>query len=547
MNDMNKAAPISKAVSFSDSADDVMVDFALMYNETYSENLLSFVNNIKTPDGGTHEAGFRAGLTRAITNYVAANAAAREKDTKITGDDVREGLIAVISVKVPEPQFEGQTKGKLGSSYVKPIVQKMAFEVLSKYFEENPIEARAIMNKALLAARGREAAKKARDLTRKKDNINSVGTLPGKLADCQSKDASISEIYLVEGDSAGGSAKQGRDRVFQAILPLRGKILNVEKARLDRILQSEEIKNMITAFGCGIGEEFNEEKLRYHKIIIMTDADVDGSHIQTLLLTFFFRFLRPIVENGYVYLAQPPLFRYKKGKKEIYLKDEKALSEFLIETGIDMGEFEGIGNEDLIDYLKIVSNYRSLLNELKKRFSVLSAIRFLIENDEARSLGYEELFEILKPRLESEGFNILNSYVNDEGIRIYVQTPSGLEQLVIDENLFGNYIFEEAIRVYSKIKERDVSFGKDFIEILDEIEKSSKKGAYIQRYKGLGEMNPEQLWETTMSPENRRLLKISIADAQSASDTFNLFMGDEVEPRRNYIQDHAKDVKHLDI
>ncbi|MBF0984638.1 MAG: DNA gyrase subunit B, partial [Campylobacter sp.] len=403
VNDMNKAPAISKAVSFSDSADDVMVDFALMYNERYEEKLLSFVNNIKTPDGGTHEAGFRAGLTRAITNYVAANAAAREKDTKITGDDVREGLIAVISVKVPEPQFEGQTKGKLGSSYVKPIVQKMAFEVLSKYFEENPIEARAIMNKALLAARGREAAKKARDLTRRKDNINSVGTLPGKLADCQSKDASISEIYLVEGDSAGGSAKQGRDRVFQAILPLRGKILNVEKARLDRILQSEEIKNMITAFGCGIGEEFNEEKLRYHKIIIMTDADVDGSHIQTLLLTFFFRFLRPIVENGYVYLAQPPLFRYKKGKKEIYLKDEKALSEFLIETGIDMGEFEGIGNEDLIDYLKIVSNYRSLLNELKKRFSVLSAIRFLIENDEARSLGYEEIFKILKPRLESEG------------------------------------------------------------------------------------------------------------------------------------------------
>ena len=547
VNDMNKAPAISKAVSFSDGSEDVMVDFALMYNETYSENLLSFVNNIKTPDGGTHEAGFRAGLTRAITNYVAANAAAREKDTKITGDDVREGLIAVISVKVPEPQFEGQTKGKLGSSYVKPIVQKMAFEVLSKYFEENPIEARAIMNKALLAARGREAAKKARDLTRRKDNINSVGTLPGKLADCQSKDASISEIYLVEGDSAGGSAKQGRDRVFQAILPLRGKILNVEKARLDRILQSEEIKNMITAFGCGIGEEFNEEKLRYHKIIIMTDADVDGSHIQTLLLTFFFRFLRPIVENGYVYLAQPPLFRYKKGKKEIYLKDEKALSEFLIETGIDMGEFEGIGNEDLIDYLKIVSNYRSLLNELKKRFSVLSAIRFLIENDEARSLSYEELFEILKPRLESEGFNILNSYVDESGIRIYVQTPSGLEQLVIDENLFGNYIFEEAIRIYLKIKERGVSFGKDFIEILDEIEKSSKKGAYIQRYKGLGEMNPEQLWETTMSPENRRLLKINIADAQSASDTFSLFMGDEVEPRRNYIQDHAKDVKHLDV
>ncbi|MBP3675045.1 MAG: DNA gyrase subunit B, partial [Campylobacter sp.] len=358
VTDMNKSNPVSKAVSFSGGEDDVIVDFALLYNETYSENLLSFVNNIKTPDGGTHEAGFRAGLTRAITNYIAANASAREKDTKITGDDIREGLIAVVSVKVPEPQFEGQTKGKLGSSYVKPIVQKMSFEVLCKYFEENPNEAKAIMNKALMAARGREAAKKARDLTRKKDSLNSVGTLPGKLADCQSKDPSESEIYLVEGDSAGGSAKQGRDRVFQAILPLRGKILNVEKSRLDKILKSEEIKNMITAFGCGIGDEFDASKLRYHKIIIMTDADVDGSHIQTLLLTFFFRFLTPIIENGNVYLAQPPLYRYKKGKKEIYLKDEKALNEFLIETGIESEDFEGIGNNDLIDYLKLISAYR---------------------------------------------------------------------------------------------------------------------------------------------------------------------------------------------
>ncbi|MDA3078479.1 DNA topoisomerase (ATP-hydrolyzing) subunit B [Campylobacter sp. JMF_06 NA1] len=547
VTDMNKATPVSKAVSFSDTVEDVAVDIALMYNSTYDEKLLSFVNNIKTPDGGTHEAGFRAGLTRAITNYIAANAAAREKDTKITGDDVREGLIAVVSVKVPEPQFEGQTKGKLGSSYVKPIVQKMTFEVLCKYFEENPNEARAIMEKALLAARGREAAKKARDLTRKKDNINSVGTLPGKLADCTSKDASMSEIFLVEGDSAGGSAKGGRDREFQAILPLRGKILNVEKARLDKILQSEEIKNMITAFGCGVGEEFNADKLRYHKIIIMTDADVDGSHIQTLLLTFFFRYLRPIIENGYVYIAQPPLFKYKKGKKEIYLKDERALSEFLIETGIDMGEFEGIGNQDLIDFLKIVSNYRSLLNELKKRFSVISAIRYLIENDEARSMEYSALFEVIKTRLESEGFNILNSNVSESEIRIYVQTPNGLEQLNINEALLTNHIFAEAIRVYGLIKEREVDFGRDYIEVLDEIERNSKKGAYIQRYKGLGEMNPDQLRETTMSKENRRLLRVGIADAQSASDTFNLFMGDEVEPRRNYIQDHAKDVKNLDI
>ncbi|MBO7155434.1 MAG: DNA topoisomerase (ATP-hydrolyzing) subunit B [Campylobacter sp.] len=547
VTDMNKSNPVSKAVSFSGGEDDVIVDFALLYNETYSENLLSFVNNIKTPDGGTHEAGFRAGLTRAITNYISANASAREKDTKITGDDIREGLIAVVSVKVPEPQFEGQIKGKLGSSYVKPIVQKMSFEVLCKYFEENPNEAKAIMNKALIAARGREAAKKARDLTRKKDSLNSVGTLPGKLADCQSKDPSESEIYLVEGDSAGGSAKQGRDRAFQAILPLRGKILNVEKSRLDKILKSEEIKNMITAFGCGIGDEFDANKLRYHKIIIMTDADVDGSHIQTLLLTFFFRFLTPIIENGNVYLAQPPLYRYKKGKKEIYLKDEKALNEFLIETGIENEDFEGIGNNDLIDYLKLISAYRTVLNELKKRFNVLTAIRYMIENPDAISNEFSELFEVIKAELESQNYNILNSYISEDEIRVYVQTPNGLEELIINDSLFVNPLYIEAVHIYSKMKERDIDLPGDPLEVLENIEKSAKKGAYIQRYKGLGEMNPEQLWETTMNPENRRLLKIDVKDMQSASDVFELFMGDEVEPRREYIQSHAKDVKHLDV
>lgn len=546
VTDLNKNEAVSKAVSFSGGEEDVLVDFALMYNDTYSENLLSFVNNIKTPDGGTHEAGFRAGLTRVITNYIAANAAAREKDTKITGEDIREGLIAVISVKVPEPQFEGQTKGKLGSSYVKPIVQKMVFEVLSKYFEENPIEARAIMEKALMAARGREAAKKARDLTRKKEGLN-IGTLPGKLADCQSKDPTISELYLVEGDSAGGSAKQGRDRVFQAILPLKGKILNVEKSRLDKILKSDEIKNMITALGCGIGDEFDSERLRYHKIIIMTDADVDGSHIQTLLLTFFFRFLHKVVENGHIYLAQPPLYRYKKGKKEIYLKDERALNEFLIETGIEGVEFEGIGNADLIDFLKIVAAYRSVLKELEKRFNVISAIRYMIENPDIISKSYVEIFEILRDYLQAQGHNILNSYVSEEEARIYVQTESGLEELLVNENLFTNPLYEEALYISQKIKERGVELKGDVIDVLEEIEKNAKKGAYIQRYKGLGEMNPDQLWETTMNPENRRLLKININDAISASDTFNLFMGDEVEPRRNYIQEHAKDVKHLDV
>ena len=547
VSDMNTKEALTKVIAFNTDEEDVNVEVALMYNDTYSENLLSFVNNIKTPDGGTHEAGFRMGLTRVITNYVEANAAAREKDSKITGDDVREGLIAVISVKVPEPQFEGQTKGKLGSSYVRPIVNKATFEYLTKYFEENPIEAKAIMAKALMAARGREAAKKARELTRKKEGL-SVGTLPGKLADCQSKDPSECEIYLVEGDSAGGSAKQGRERGFQAILPLRGKILNVEKARLDKILKSEEIKNMITAFGTGIGDEFDLSKLRYHKIIIMTDADVDGSHIQTLLLTFFFRFMNALVENGHIYLAQPPLYRYKKGqKKEIYLKDEKALNEYLIETGIESSSFEGVGVNDLKEFLKIVAAYRSVLKDLEKRFSIISVVRYLIENKDIIHNDNEKLFGIIKSFLEKQGHNILNSYVNESEIRIFVQTENGLDELIINESLFTNPLYEEALFIYEKIKERNFDLGKDILEFLDEIEKNAKKGAYIQRYKGLGEMNPDQLWDTTMDPSNRRLLQISINDAQSASDTFNLFMGDEVEPRRDYIQTHAKDVKHLDV
>ena len=374
--DVNKGIALTKPISFNVSADGVEADIALLYNDSYIEKTQSFVNNIRTIDGGTHEAGFKAGLTRSIVKYVKENANVREKDTKISGDDVREGLIAVISVKVPEPQFEGQTKSKLGSSYVKPICQKLTSESLNKYFEENPQQAKFVMEKALAASRGREAAKKARDLTRNKTGV-SVGTLPGKLADCQSKDPEIRELYLVEGDSAGGSAKQGRDRVYQAILPLKGKILNVEKSRLDKILKSDEIRNIITALGCGIGEDFDTEKIRYHKIIIMTDADVDGSHIQTLLLTFFFRFLRPLIDKGYLYIAQPPLYRYKKGKNEIYLKDNTALSNYLIENGLQQFEFEGMGYNDLLDMFKIVSVYRSMLENLEKRYSLVEVLKHL--------------------------------------------------------------------------------------------------------------------------------------------------------------------------
>lgn len=545
---LNKKTLVSQVFSFLDNESETEVEIALAYNDGYDEKVLSFVNNIKTPEGGTHEAGFRAGLSRAITSYIDANASAREKDNKITGDDIREGLVAIVSVKVMEPQFEGQTKGKLGSSFVRPIVQKLTYEKMAKFFEENPNDARAIMQKALMAARGREAAKKARELTRKKDSLM-VGTLPGKLADCQSKDPSISELYLVEGDSAGGSAKQGRDRVFQAILPLKGKILNVEKSRLDKILKSDEIKNMITALGCGIGDEFDISKIRYQKIIIMTDADVDGSHIQTLLLTFFFRYLKPVIEAGYLYIAQPPLYRFKKGKKEIYLRDEKALSEYLIENGIENFTFEGIGTPDLLEILRFAAHYRLTLKELEKRFAMIDVIQYLIENRDFISLPSSELFGKLEAFIKAKGYNILNQRIEEERIHLYVQTHEGLVDLRIDDSLFTNPLFEEAYYVHNLILERDLSFlkGKDILSVLEEIEESAKKGSYIQRYKGLGEMNPEQLWETTMTPENRRLLQVKITDDLEASDVFSLFMGDEVEPRRAYIQDHAKDVKHLDV
>ena len=548
VSDLNKKPLISTIISFEGLENDVEMQIALAYNDGFDEKVLSFVNNIRTIDGGTHESGFRMGLTRVITNYIEANANAREKDSKITGEDIREGLVAIVSVKVVDPQFEGQTKGKLGSSFVRPIVQKLTFEKLTKFFEENPNEAKAIMQKALLAARGREAAKKARELTRKKETF-SVGTLPGKLADCQSKDPSISEIYLVEGDSAGGSAKQGRDRVYQAILPLRGKILNVEKSRLDKILKSEEIKNLITALGCGIGEDFDISKIRYNKIIIMTDADVDGSHIQTLLMTFFFRYLRGIIESGYLYIAQPPLYRFKKGKKEIYLKDEKALSEYLIENGIENFEFQGIGTKDLIEFFKIVAHYRSTLNELEKRFQLIEIVRHFIENPDLIGMKNQELYEQIKQKIQSLNFNILNEMLDEQRIHLYVQTDSGLVDIKIDDELFTHPLFEEAHFVYGKLKERNLEFlqGNDPVEMLEKIEESSKKGADIQRYKGLGEMNPEQLWETTMTPENRRLIRVEIKDVEEASDVFSLFMGDEVEPRREYIQAHAKDVKHLDV
>ncbi|WP_457560050.1 DNA topoisomerase (ATP-hydrolyzing) subunit B [Caminibacter sp.] len=517
---------------YSDEEKSLDVEVALCYDTGYDEKVLSFVNNIRTPDGGTHESGFKAGLSKAIINYINKNMKLKE-NIKITGDDVKEGLNAIVSVKMSEPQFEGQTKGKLGSSYVKPIVQKVTYEYLTRYFEENPNTAKTIAEKAIAAAKSRIAAKKARDLTRKQAKVG-VGTLPGKLADCQTKNPEEAELYLVEGDSAGGSAKQGRDRYFQAILPLRGKILNTQKSSDAKALSSEEIKNIITALGTGIGKNFDADKTRYKKIIIMTDADVDGSHIQTLIMTFFFNHLRELIERGYLYIAQPPLYRYKKGKVEKYLKDDKELNEFLIEQGINSIEIEGVGKPELKELLKYAAYYKILLDKLTNRFNIPEVIRYLIEEGD---------IEGLEDYLKKFGFSILSKHDN----HYFIQTNRGLEEITIDEKLLNHPLFIEAKKVYEKLKEYKDLVKGDYLELLDEVINKARKGAHIQRYKGLGEMNPDQLWDTTMDPENRTLIQVKLEDAEEAAKQFELFMGSEVGPRREYIQANAKEVENIDV
>jgi len=517
---------------YSDEEKSLDVEVALCYDSGYDEKTLSFVNNIKTPDGGTHESGFKAGLSKSVINYINKNIKMKE-NLKITGDDVKEGLDAIISVKMSEPQFEGQTKGKLGSSYVKSITQKVTYDYLTRYFEENPNTAKLIAEKSISAARSRVAAKRARDLTRKQAKVG-IGTLPGKLADCQSKSAEESEIYLVEGDSAGGSAKQGRDRYFQAILPLRGKILNTQKSSDAKALSSEEIKNIITALGTGIGADFDIEKIRYNKIIIMTDADVDGSHIQTLIMTFFFNHLQEVIKNGYLYIAQPPLYRYKKGKIEKYLKDDRALNEFLIEQGINSIEIEGVGKPELKELLKNTAFYKLLLEKLTKRFNIPEVIRYLIEDGN---------IEKLPEYLQKFGFNIISKQNN----HYYIQTNRGLEEITIDDKLLNHHLFIEAKKIYEKLKEYNDLVKGDYLELLNEVINKARKGAHIQRYKGLGEMNPEQLWDTTMEPENRTLIQVTLENAEEAAKHFELFMGSEVAPRREYIQTNAKEVENIDV
>jgi DNA gyrase subunit B len=573
-----KSAIHPKVVHFEGEKDGVEVEIAMQWNDGYTENVFSFCNNINTIEGGTHLIGFRSALTRSINNYAVNGGLLKKDDENLQGDDVREGLTAVISAKVPEPQFEGQTKTKLGNSEVKGIVETLVNEKFGSYLSEHPTDAKKIVNKGVEAARVREATRKAKDLARRKGALDS-GSLPGKLADCQERDPALSELYLVEGDSAGGSAKQGRDRRNQAILPLKGKILNVEKARFDKMLSSQEIRLMITALGTGVKEDFDQAKLRYHSIIIMTDADVDGSHIRTLLLTFFYRQMPELVERGYLFIAQPPLYKVKKGKQERYLKDEPALDDYLIELGTEdvrlrsTSNGNGIAGQPLQNFIKKISRLEKLMAMIartkKKNRNVVEAL--LLDD------GFgEEMLRDEKALLALEGR--LASYV---GLVAPEQAPlsCALEEdsehncfklivatrangtgfrTVIDREFLASPEFKEIKKTFSELLGSGVppyavengeqkAQLRSLTEVFNYFMESGKKGLAVQRYKGLGEMNPGQLWETTMNPETRVLLQVRIEDAVEANDIFSTLMGDEVEPRRKFIEEHALTVKNLDI
>ncbi len=597
----NKNVLIKEPILISAKKEDVVMDISLQYNDSYTEIIYSYVNNINTKEGGTHLVGFKSALTRVINNYYQSNkgnfkdgSGKRSSEIlQITGDDVREGLTAVISVKMPSPQFEGQTKTKLGNSFIKGVVESLINEKLSEFLDENPQVAKIITEKALDAARAREAARKAKELVRRK-NLLDISSLPGKLADCQEKDPSQCEIYIVEGDSAGGSAKQGRDRKYQAILPLKGKILNVEKARLEKMLGSEEIKILITALGGGISsaskkekEEkgegfFNLDKLRYHKIIIMTDADVDGSHIRTLLLTFFYRYMKEVIEKGYLYIALPPLYRLKKGQAEHYLKDEDSLDDFMLNETLNSFSFyikEKESNKILDkkwakETILKIKNFKNLINKLIKNNKMDEAtVEYLVNND----LGSEDL---MKDGANSGyklrqfiGFlknkNYTASVMDDPDFedfqRILVRPENFGSQYSVDKKFLDSVDYKTIYSLNKAIKTVDFSLItvmegneeqkaptqkialKDMNEFYDFIKSRAPSNISIQRYKGLGEMNPEQLWETTMNKETRTLRKVNINDLVEADGMFDILMGDRVEPRRRFIEDNALRVVNLDI
>ena len=574
----NKHPIHPKPIFIEAEKDGVVCEIAFQYNSSYAETLFSFANTINTQEGGSHLSGFKAALTRTVNNYISKANVAKNLKINLEGSDLREGLTAVISIKLSNPQFEGQTKTKLGNSEVKGLVESVVNDKLSAYLEEHPDVARKIVEKAAESARAREAAKKAKELIRRKSFMEG-GSLPGKLADCREKDPALSELFLVEGDSAGGSAKQGRNPQFQAILPLKGKILNVEKARFDKVLENQEIITMVTALGTGLGEEeYNPDKLRYHNVIIMTDADVDGSHIRTLLLTFFYRQMPDIIEKGQLYIAQPPLFKIKKGKKERYLKDETVLEDYLLAEGAESLKLFAsqspkiVLGDHLIKLMKKVLRYEKLLKQMERKNMVRAVIDPFIQNPRFNENTLREekiLQEIINeiknfihshhPEISPVEFDLqMDSEHNCFNIRI-ISRDQGREKISqIDFDLLSSPEFEEMkklaqeVRVFGSPPFRLEEDGnglevKDFSELINVVFTLGKKGLEIQRYKGLGEMNPAQLWETTMNPETRTILQVKVEDAVEADAIFTVLMGDEVEPRREFIYQNALDVKNLDV
>ena len=568
--DRSKTAIMPEPIWMVGERGGIVVEVAMWWNDTYHENVLPFTNNIPQRDGGTHMAGFRGALTRTINSYAQTSGIAKREKVDFTGDDAREGLTCVLSVKAPDPKFSSQTKDKLVSSEVRPAVEGLVNEKLSEWFEENPSTAKIIVGKIVEAALAREAARKARDLTRRKSPLD-ISNLPGKLADCQEKDASKAEIFLVEGDSAGGSAKQGRSRANQAVLPLRGKILNVERARFDRMLGSQEIGTLITALGTGIGrDEFNIAKLRYHKVVIMTDADVDGAHIRTLLLTFFFRQMPQLIEGGFLYIAQPPLYKVARGKSEVYLKDQPALEDYLIQMGIDgavlrLTTGEEIAGADLARVIEAARQFRRILDAFPTHYprGILEQAALAGAFDAGKAdAGLQEVADTVSRRLDAVAQEYERGWqgriTQDHGIRL-ARILRGVEEIrtldgavlrsgearrLASVSAQSRDVYRDPARLVRKDRESMI-YGP--IDLLAAILQEGEKGLSLQRYKGLGEMNPEQLWETTLDPEARTLLQVKVEDLAEADDIFTKLMGDVVEPRREFIQTNALSVEHLDI